>query len=233
MDSLRTLLIAAFSCSALAAPADSLPCAKVGDTVTVRGAFVEDSVGASALEVYFIPHAFPYRAFCVDYPLTAQPLFAEWLRNQYRAIGQQQPLGKYVEPKSLMHSSGIPMDKLPLGKYVEVTFTIIGPPRCPGCFTTAPLIAISKMLDIDAEVRAAIDVWMAGCQKWQQDNMSGFSSQVPGATIERIPTSRDVQNRFHIWTPIEPARCTLSATPVSKVIIPAPQPVVLVRPESR
>jgi hypothetical protein len=135
-----------------------------------------------------------------------------------------------------MHSSGIPVDKLPLGKYVEVTFTIIGPPRCPGCFTTAPLIAISKMLDIDAEVRATIDVWLAGCQKWQVDNLSEFSSQVPGATIERIPVTRSVQSYAEkgiIWTPIEPARCALSATPVSKVITPAPQPIVLVRPESR
>jgi len=56
MDSLSTLLIAVFSCSALAAPADSPPCAEVGDTVTVRGAFVQDSlVIGGALEVYLYP----------------------------------------------------------------------------------------------------------------------------------------------------------------------------------
>ena len=129
---------------------------------------------------------------------------------------------------------GVHVGNLPTGKYVEVTGTISIPALGPGQFITRPSISISRIVDVDAEVRASIYVWLAGCEKWQVDNLSELSKQVPGATIERTPVVPDMRQRLttDLWTPVDQAqKCALSATPFSKVIVPAPQPVVLVRPE--
>jgi hypothetical protein len=223
MDSLPMLLIAIFACSSMAAPVDNHPCAKLGDTVTARGVFMMADGKA-----VFVPHAFPYRPFCLDVVLPAE---SERLRQLARI-----PLPSSVE--GYMLPQGVALSSLPFFKYVEVTGTISIPVLGPGQFITRPCITISRVVDVDAEVRATIDVWLAGCEKWQEDNLPAFSKQVPGAKIERTPSVPDMRQRLNrsitpdVWTPIDRApQCALSATPVSKVIVPAPQPVVLVRPE--
>jgi len=224
MDSLPILLTVIFACTVLAAPADK--CAKVGDMVTVRGVFLIGADGKPG-GVLFLPHAFPYRPFCLDF---VPPAESERTRRLARI-----PLPSSVE--GYMAPQGVPRDRLPIGKYVEVTGTISTPALSPGLVIMRPSITISRIEDINAEVRATIDVWLADCEQWQVDNLSAFSKQAPGATVERIPVVSVIRQRLNkpmpdVWTPVDRApQCALSATPVSKVVFPAPQPVTLVRPE--
>jgi hypothetical protein len=204
--------------------AQAAPCAKVGDTITVRGVFVAES---NPWGPRFLPHAFPYRAFCVDFTPPAES-------EKLRRLAQLPLLGG--TPESWMSPSEIPRDKLTMNKYVEVTGTISVPHLGPGEVVQMPSITISKIVDVDGEVRATVGVWLADCQKWQEDNLSEFSKKVPGATIERLPPVPILQQRIYdsdgrVWAQLVAQRCALSATPASKVIVPAPQPVVLVRPE--
>src|ERR1017187_1415102 len=226
----RSLFALAFACCALAeSPAAKPPsCAKVGDTVTVRGVFVSGG---------FMPHSFPGRTFCVDFIApthTAQGLSLPPLDPQLAGLLIPE-LDSQVQ--------------LPFLKYVEVTGKIVVPrPTQPGQVVRMPSIHISKMTDVDAEVYAAARAWLTGCYEWQDGSLAAFSKGVPGATVERMPPSgglaklnQDVKQNQGLYEVsirsenvsliLNLQRCALSATPVSKVLIPPPQPVVLVRPE--
>lgn len=215
--------ILAFTRFAFAAPPDNPTCARIGDLVTVRGAFLVAPDGKPG--ILFIPHAFPYRPFCYEFTPPAES-------EKMRKLGRL-PLPSTTE--GYMEPAGVPRNSLPIGKYVEVTGRISLPTLGPGGIILRPSITISMIVDIDAEVRAAIDVWLAGCDKWQVDNLPDFSKRVPGAQIERVPVASIMRQRLNqniLWTPADhAAQCVLYATPVSRVIVPPPQPVILVRPE--
>src|ERR1017187_9673113 len=165
----RSLFALAFACCALAeSPAAKPPsCAKVGDTVTVRGVFVSGG---------FMPHSFPGRTFCVDF-----------IARTHTEQGLSLPL---LDPQlaGLLIPELDSQVQLPFLKYVELTGKIVVPrPTQPGQVVRMPSIHISKMTDVDAEVYAAARAWLTGCYEWQDGSLAAFSKGVPGSTVDRIP----------------------------------------------
>lgn len=213
LDTTLSSLKAALAASPAGAPSS---CFKVGDTITVRGVFVPRNSG-----LYFMPHAFPYRPFCVDFKAATGP----WNRTYVSAYEPG--------PEGLLYPIGYPQNELRPYVYVEVTGAIgasepIEDPNRLSYLVRMPTINISKAVNVDADVRHDEDVWLADCKKWQKENLPAFAKQLPGATIEGIPA---VDPSITVWVLINPQPCAMSGTPVSNVMIPPPQPVVLVRPE--
>jgi hypothetical protein len=219
------ILIASVCSIMTGATPETRSCANVGDTVTVKGVFMRTH------HTYFVPHAFPYRPFCVLFSAAGGTLRQSYgpplTYKEYHATseGFMVPVG--LSPEQLRSLEN---------KYLEVTGVIgtsdpIDDPSAPFASTfpmRMPSLRISKAVDIDADVRGEQRKWFAECNKWQDDNFPEFSKQVFGGTVNREPPPWKSQE---IWALTKPLRCTLWAVPASKVLIPEPQPVFLVRPE--
>lgn len=199
-------------------------CAKIADTITVRGAFVRElRDGVQTGRLLLIPHAFPYRQFCIDY---VPPAESESTRRLGRVKWSGGPPADYILPKGVQRDTMLSTE----GKYMEITGTITVPSLGPGQFIDMPEITVSKIVNIDTEVRSEINAWLAACHKWQDEHIAEFSKRLPGSEVVRTPED-SVKKVTLLWTPVVPQRCTLSATPFSKTVFPPSTPVVLEGPE--